>query len=133
MRVTNHIFELKDNEVFVFGSNELGVHGKGAAKTAKRWGAKHLQASGLMGQTYGIPTVKKLRPYTVLSVAKIKKYVDVFILFAKENKDRFFLITEIGCGLAGHSVSDIAPLFKDAMKLDNISMPKKFWDVLYCL
>ena len=133
MRVTNHIFELKDNEIFVFGSNEIGIHGKGAAKTAKKWGAKHLQGIGLMGQTYGIPTVKELRPYTVLSVSKIKKHVDDFIIFAKENKDKFFFITEIGCGLAGHSVNDIAPLFQKVMELDNISMPKKFWDVLHCL
>ena len=133
MRVTNHIFELKPNEVFVFGSNEIGIHGKGAAKTAKKWGAKHLQGVGLMGQTYGIPTVKKLRPYTVLPVSKIKKYIDDFILFAKENEAKLFLITEIGCGLAGYSAPDIAPLFKKAMNLDNISMPKKFWDVLHCL
>lgn len=133
MKITNHISELKPNEVFVFGSNELGVHGKGAAKTATRWGAKYLQASGLMGQTYGIPTVEKLRPYTVLPVSKIKVYVDEFILFATENEDKFFLVTEIGCGLAGHSIYDIAPLFKKAVNLDNISLPQRFWDVLAAL
>lgn len=129
-RITSNIQILQINEVFVFGSNELGIHGKGAAKTAKQWGAKHGQSSGLMGQAYGIPTVKKLYPYTVLSLKEIELYVNDFIEFAKLSKDKIFYVTEIGCGLAGYKAKEIAPLFFKAKTIDNIFLPKSFWDII---
>lgn len=126
MRITpNNITKLKDNEIFVFGSNESGRHGKGAAKTALGWGAKYGQARGLQGKTYGIPT-KDYSVRITLPISKIKIYVDEFIEFSKTRPDLVFLVTEIGCGLAGYKPKDIAPLFKDAQELENIYLPEKF-------
>jgi len=121
-----NITKLKENEIFVFGSNEGGKHGKGAAKAALGWGAKWGHAKGLQGRTYGIPT-KDSSIRRTLSVNEIKPYVNEFIEFAKTRPDLIFLVTEIGCGLAGHKVKDIAPLFKDAINISNIHLPKRFW------
>lgn len=117
---------LKDNEIFVFGSNCSGRHGKGAAKTALGWGAKWGQAAGLQGKTYGIPT-KDASIRRVLSVNEIKPYVDEFIEFAKKNPQLTFLVTEIGCGLAGMKPKEIAPLFNEAINVSNIYLPTRFW------
>lgn len=126
-RITpDEITMLLPGEVFVFGSNRAGRHGKGAAKTAMQWGAKYGQAVGLQGQTYAIPTVNSSIS-DKLSVIQIKNYVDEFIEFAKNNAQFTFFVTEIGCGLAGHSIKDIAPLFKEAIDVKNIFLPKKFW------
>jgi len=108
MRITpNNITELKENEIFVFGSNESGRHGKGAAKTALGWGAKYGQARGIQGKTYGIPT-KDHSVRITLPISKIQVYVDEFIEFAKERQDLTFLVTLVGCGLAYFEVEDIA-------------------------
>jgi hypothetical protein len=129
-RITSdNITSLQENEVFVFGSNESGRHGAGAAKTALKWGAVYGQAQGLQGKTYGIPTVNASIT-NKLPVNKIKVYVDRFIQFAKENPHLIFLVTEVGCGLAGHEIKDIYPLFKDAVDVVNIHMPYKFWHKL---
>ena len=129
-RTTNdNITHLLENEIFVFGSNESGRHGKGAAKTAMKWGAKYGQSDGLQGRTYGIPTVNASISKS-LTLPKIKTYVDRFIEFAKENPQLTFLVTEIGCGLAGLSHKDIAPLFDDAINIENIHLPKRFWKEL---
>lgn len=126
MKVTeDNITTLAENQVFVFGSNESGRHGKGAAKTALKWGAKYGQAEGLQGRTYGIPTVNASISKS-LTVDKIKTYVDMFFVFAKERQDLHFLVTEIGCGLAGLTPKQIAPLFRDAVEMGNISLPKRF-------
>jgi hypothetical protein len=120
---------LKSNEVFVFGSNESGRHGKGAAKTALSWGAKYGQAFGLQGDTFAIPTVNSSIS-NKLSIKKIKYWVDKFIQFAKENPDKKFLVTEIGCGLAGWKPKDISPLFKECVTLNNVCLPRKFWKIV---
>ena len=126
-RITSdYITELKVNQVFVFGSNESGRHGKGAAKIAMKWGAKYGQAEGHQGRTYGIPTVNA-SVSKKLTTDKIKKYIERFIEYTKEYPTLIFLVTEIGCGLAGHKIKDIAPLFKDAQDIKNIHLPKKFW------
>ena len=126
MRITpNNITELKDNEIFVFGSNESGRHGKGAAKTALGWGAKWGQGTGIQGKTYGIPT-KDHSVRVVLPVSKIQTYVNEFIEFAKERQDLIFLVTEIGCGLAGYKPKDIAPLFQETKDIENIYLPQRF-------
>ena len=130
MRITpNNITELKDNEIFVFGSNESGRHGKGAAKTALGWGAKWGQGTGIQGRTYGIPT-KDASIRKTLTLNEIKRFVDVFILFAKDNTHLTFLVTEIGCGLAGLKPKDVALLFKDSVDVANIHLPAKFWHKL---
>ena len=126
-RITpENIIQLKNNEIFVFGSNCKGAHGKGAAKTALGWGAKWGQAAGLQGKTYGIPT-KDASIRRVLTISEIKPYVDDFIEFAKINPQFTFLVTEVGCGLAGMKPKDIAPLFKDAINISNIHLPDRFW------
>ena len=127
MRITpNNITELKENEIFVFGSNESGRHGKGAAKTALGWGAKYGQARGIQGKTYGIPT-KDHSVRITLPISKIQVYVDEFIEFAKERQDLTFLVTLVGCGLAGYKPKDIAPLFECAKDIENIHLPERFW------
>ena len=126
-RITpNNIKKLETNQVFVFGSNLSGRHGKGAAKKALTWGAVWGQATGLQGRTYGIPTKDK-SVKRVLSVNEIKRYVDDFIIFAKENQHLVFLVTEIGCGLAGYKPKDIAPLFIECKDIENIHLPERFW------
>ena len=114
------ISSLKSDEVFVFGSNLHGHHSGGAARAArKKFGAIWGQGVGLQGQSYAIPTMQG-------GVETIKPYVDQFIGFAKEHTELFFYVTRIGCGIAGFKDSDIAPLFKDAMAVDNICLPKSF-------
>ena len=130
MRTTpDDIKKLEQGHIFVFGSNLSGRHGKGAAKTALGWGAKWGQAAGLQGRTYGIPT-KDASIRRTLTVTEIEPFVDEFIEFAKNNPDMIFLVTEIGCGLAGHKQKDIAPLFLDAVDVENIYLPSKFWHKL---
>ncbi len=126
-RITpDNITKLGENEIFVFGSNLSGRHGKGAAKQALTWGAKWGQMDGLQGRTYGIPT-KDASIRRTLTVIEIKPFVDEFIEFCKNNPNLIFLVTEIGCGLAGHKQKDIAPLFKECENLTNVHLPSKFW------
>ena len=129
-RTTPEIIKtISENEVFVFGSNLSGRHGKGAAKTALGWGAKYGQASGIQGKTYGIPT-KDASIRRTLSIEEIKPFVDEFIEFAKANPNLIFLVTEIGTGLANHKKENIAPLFKQAVNYKNIYLSKDFWFIL---
>ena len=129
-RITpENITSIAENEVFVFGSNLSGRHGKGAAKTALGWGAKWGQAKGLQGRTYGIPT-KDASIRRTLTIEEIKPFVDEFIEFAKANENFIFLVTEIGCGLAGYKPKDIAPLFAECVNLKNVKLPQRFWQKL---
>jgi hypothetical protein len=130
MRTTpDEIKKLEQEQIFVFGSNLSGRHGKGAAKTALGWGAKWGQAAGLQGRTYGIPT-KDASIRRTLRIDEIKPFVDDFIEFAKSRKDLIFLVTEVGCGLAGLKPKDVAPLFIKAVDVENIHLPEKFWHKL---
>ena len=124
-RITNNrIQELKPDEIFVFGSNLAGAHGGGAALLAyRKWGAVWGQGVGLQGQTYAIPTMHG-------SVDKIDPYVKDFICFAKQHPEMTFLVTEIGCGIAGFLPEEIAPLFNEAILVGNIYLPERFWKVL---
>jgi hypothetical protein len=129
-RITpDYIKSLAQKEIFVFGSNQSGRHGKGAAKTALGWGAVWGQAEGLQGRTYGIPT-KNSSITRTLDLDEIKPYVDRFIDFAKTRPDLIFLVTEVGCGLAGLRPKDVAPFFKEAVNIENIHLPSKFWHKL---
>ena len=118
------ITSLAENENFVFGSNLAGFHGGGAARVAhQRFGAVWGQGVGLQGQSYAIPTMQG-------GVETIRPYVDEFIVFAKQHPELTFLVTRIGCGIAGFTDEDIAPLFKEALGTDNIILPATFLDVL---
>ena len=120
------VTELQSGQVFVFGSNLSGRHGAGAAKTALSWGAKFGQGSGLQGRTYGIPTKDKSVIRT-LTIEEIRPFVREFIEFAKANQKLVFLVTEIGCGLAGYRPEDIAPLFEREKEVSNVWLPASFW------
>ena len=120
----NVISSLKADEVFVFGSNLQGYHGGGAARAAvMKFGAIWGQGVGLQGQSYAIPTMQG-------GVETIKPYVDQFIDFAKEHTELFFYVTRIGCGIAGFKDRDIAPLFRKAIGVENICLPKSFADMI---
>lgn len=115
-----HIAVLEDGEIFVFGSNLAGAHGGGAARAARiHFGAMMGQGVGLQGRSYAIPTMQG-GPET------IKPYVDDFILFAKQHPELTFLVTPIGCGIAGFQARDIAPLFASAIDVENIILPRQF-------
>ncbi len=119
-----YIKVLKENEVFVFGSNLQGIHGGGAARIAREcFGAIMGQGVGLQGQSYAIPTMQG-------GVKTIKPYADEFIKFAQIHTEFHFLVTRIGCGIAGFRDEDIAPLFENAINLSNISLPKEFVDII---
>lgn len=112
------ITELKPNEIFVFGSNLGGMHGGGAARVAYiKFGAIMGQGVGLQGQSYAIPTMQG-------GVETIRPYVDEFIKFAEEHQDLTFLVTRIGCGIAGFRDEEISPLFAKAHDMDNIVLPE---------
>lgn len=115
---------LEKNEIFVFGSNLAGQHKGGAAKAAHlKFGAEWGVGVGLTGQAYAIPTMQG-------GVETIKPYVDEFIEFAKVHTELKFLVTRIGCGIAGFKDEEIAPLFKKAISVCNIFLPKVFYDIL---
>lgn len=116
----NFITELKENEILVFGSNLEGMHGGGAARLAyNKFGAIWGQGVGLQGQSYGIPTMHG-------GIEDIKPYVDEFIEFAKSHPELTFLVTRIGCGIAGFRDEEIAPLFKECIEIDNVILPRSF-------
>ena len=125
MEYTSEVInELKANEVFVFGSNLAGLHGGGAARAAlRKFGAVWGQGVGLQGQSYAIPTMQG-------GVETIRPYVDEFIEFVKEHPELKFYVTRIGCGIAGFKDEEIAPLFSEALGVDNIVLPKSFADII---
>ena len=114
------ITSLQPCEIFVFGSNLQGMHGGGAARMAyRKFGAAWGKGTGLHGQSYAIPTMQG-------GVETIRPYVEEFIAFARTHKELTFLVTPIGCGIAGFKAEDIAPLFKDAIAEENIILPESF-------
>lgn len=101
------------NPVFVFGSNLAGQHNGGVARHAVlHYGAQMGQAEGLQGNSYAIPTVAEIEPY-----------VREFVVYAARHQHAPFLVTAIGCGIAGHSPRDIAPLFHGAS--ENVFLSEK--------
>lgn len=110
--------------VFVFGSNQGGYHGAGAALYAvEHYGAIPRQAFGLQGRSFAIPT--KSRTFTTLPLMVIEAYVKTFLAQAKNDyPDKVFYLTPIGCGLAGLTPAEVAPMFKDAPA--NVILPPEF-------
>ena len=108
-------------QIFVFGSNMAGIHGAGAALFArKHHGARLGQGIGLQGNSYGIPT--KDRNIRTLPLDAIQPHVTTFMEFAAEHPELIFNVTKIGCGLAGYTESQIAPMFKGASS--NCNLPE---------
>ena len=115
---------LEKDEIFVFGSNLAGHHMGGAARVANiKFGAEWGVGVGLTGQSYAIPTMQG-------GVETIRPYVDEFVEFANQHQNMKFLVTRIGCGIAGFKDEEIAPLFRKAVSLSNIYLPQKFYDIL---
>ena len=125
MRVTPDVVTtLRPGQIFVFGSNQAGHHDGGAARFAlEHFGAEYGQGRGLQGNSYAIPTMSG-------SLAAIAREVEDFIWFADSHPDMTFLVTRIGCGIAGYSDEEIAPLFARAYSLPNVYLPAEFWKVL---
>ena len=118
------IEDLEEGQIFVFGSNEQGHHNGGAARIAvEKFGAVYGQGRGLQGRSYAIPTMAG-------SLEALAREVDEFILFADSHPELTFLVTRIGCGVAGWRDEDIAPLFARAYSLPNVYLPAEFWKVL---
>ena len=111
------ITELDEGEIFVFGSNGSGAHLGGAAATAvAKFGAAYGQAEGLQGQSYAINTMDGFEV--------MKEQVLRFVEFAREHPELRFLVTEIGCGIAGYTPEEVAPLFAGVPK--NVVLPESF-------
>ena len=120
---SDRIATLGENEIFVFGSNIQGSHGGGAAWYAyKQFGAEWGVGEGLTGRTYALPTME--------GPTSLKHAVDHFIACAKQHPELTFLVTAVGCGIAGYRPDEVAPLFKEATSLGNVYLPQIFWDKL---
>lgn len=124
-RVTPELIKtVAEDEVFVFGSNLEGRHAGGAARAAHdHFGAIWGQGVGIQGQSYAIPTMHG-------GVDEIKPYVDDFIEYAKEHPEKKFLVTPIGCGIAGFTPEEIAPLFAGAKDVENVWLPESFIQII---
>lgn len=119
------ITELKPNEIFVFGSNLAGQHIGGAAHIAhEKFGAVWEQGVGRQGQCYAIPTMQG-------GVKTIEPYVDKFCEYVWCHPELTFLVTRIGCGIAGFKDEEIAPLFADLIDTDNVSLPQQWVDIIH--
>ncbi len=119
-----NITSLGKDDIFVFGSNLAGIHAGGAARVAyERFGAIMGQGVGIQGQSYAIPTMQG-------GVDTIKPYVDEFIALAREWDQNTFYVTRIGCGIAGFTDEEIAPLFAEALELYNVRLPESFVKII---
>lgn len=105
--------EVKPKEIFVFGSNEAGKHGRGAAKYALDYcGAEYGVGIGRTGDAYGIPT--KDRDILTLPIEKVYEYIEDFLTYAANHPELTFKVTAIGTGLANFGHEEIADRFYDA-------------------
>ena len=119
------ITSLPEGHYFVFGSNEAGRHGKGAALTAKNcFGAVYGQGEGEQGQSYAVPT--KDASLRSLPLYTIAENVRLFIQHATNHPHKQFAVSRVGCGLAGYKDEDIAPMFKGHPS--NVYFLEKVWE-----
>ena len=126
------VTKLATGQIFVFGSNLRGIHGDGAALTARKlFGARNTVGEGMTGHCYAIPT--KHTPWERRSLDEIGESVGIFLKsahFAQSALKWTFLVTAIGCGRAGYTPAQIAPLFRPAIEMQNVWLPASFWRVL---
>lgn len=116
---------MSNTVIFVFGSNLAGRHGKGAALDAVReYGAVYGQGVGRQGNAYAIPT--KDAELKTLDIGWIQHFVDEFLMYVREHPELTFLLTRVGCGLAGYVDSQIAPLFRPALNWPNVIFPDEW-------
>ena len=116
---SDRITELDENEIFVFGSNIQGMHGGGAAWIAsQKFGAEWGVGEGFTGRTYALPTME--------GEVSMRHAVDHFTDCARQHPELTFLVTAVGCGIAGYTPQQVAPLFKDAAALKNVYLPQAF-------
>jgi len=117
------IDSLNENEIFVFGCRNSGRHFDGGSNFAlKNFGAVMGQREGRQGQSYAIPTIGG-----TIGLSDIRKSVKTFTEYAIEHPELHFLVTPVGCGGGCCKVWEIAPMFRKASKLSNVSLPKDFW------
>ena len=128
LRITAHTssqelrayMDANPNAVLIFGSNLYGLHLGGIARMAQEYyGAKEGIGKGLQGRSYAIPTMQG-------GIQSIAPYVDEFIAFAEAHPQQSFIVTRIGCGVAGFTPEEIGPLFEDARGLRNVLLPEDF-------
>ena len=120
---SDSIIALRENEIFVFGSNIEGHHGGGAAYFAFRtFGAVWGVGEGLTGHCYALPTME--------GETSFRRAVATFIDCAKRHPNLIFLVTAVGCGIAGYTSNEVAPMFRDAVNVPNVYLPKCFWEVI---
>lgn len=118
----NHIFSLRPQQVFVFGTDTKGSQRYGAAGTAcKKFGAQVGVVEGPTGTCYALPTKGFQFDYFEKAVNRFKEYVE-------SHSQSIFLITPVGCGHAGFNVRDVANLFKEYVSYENVMLPKLFID-----
>jgi hypothetical protein len=131
MRFTpEQITTLEPNEVFVFGSNRAGVHGAGAAKLAvEKFGAHFGEGEGVQGRSYAFPT--KDENIQTLPLEEIEISVQRLLKACRMAPSKTFLLTKVGCGLAGLTVKDVATLFKNYTLPKNLVLPMEFHEVIY--
>ena len=120
---TDLIRRLGRNEIFVFGSNDQGLHNGGAAlKAVQRFGARMGVAEGPQGRSYAIPTVgANIGPDEIR--AAFRRLVD----YARQHPELTFLVTALGCGHGGYTPETMAPLLEDGIHVENIHYPFSFW------
>ena len=114
---------LNPDEIFVFGSNRQGMHGGGAAYCAfKNFGAEWGKGEGLYGQSYALPTMEGEESF--------RSAVERFLSFAAEHREYTFLVTAVGCGIAGYTAEEVAHWFARAIAMENVYLPRAFWNCL---
>lgn len=131
MFTPERIETLKENEIFVFGSNYSGKHGAGAAYLAwNKFGAEMGVGEGLTGQCYALPTMDE--SFNTLSLNDLKEKIEKFVKVCNKYPEKIFLLTKIGCGIAGYSPAEVASLFKNFLPLpSNLILPREFHEILY--
>lgn len=132
MRITPEkvdFYELPQKTIVIVGTNEMGIHGKGFAKYCREHGKlEHRVGFGFSQYCFSIPTKDWF--IRTLPLEVISFYISRFIAIAAVDLSTTYWVTKIGCGLAGYTPEQIAPLFRECINLPNVYLPQEFWDIL---